>query len=88
MRQQERSAAFQGSGFRLGDNEGPSAVVPGALQDTKPAEKVECPPFSFSLSNVILLLYRSIALYCFGKMVFPLMMVHFELETQMRIKNS
>ena len=39
-RQQERSAAFQGSGFRLGDNEGPSTVVRGQ-QTTKPSEKVK-----------------------------------------------
>ena len=38
--QQERSAAFQGSGFRLGDSEGPSAVVGGARQASKPVEKV------------------------------------------------
>ena len=39
-RQQERSAAFQGSGFRLGDSEGPSSVVRGAQGAPKPAEKV------------------------------------------------
>ena len=40
-RQQERSAAFQGSGFRLGDSEGPSSVVAGTQRTTaKPVEKV------------------------------------------------
>ena len=39
-RQEERSAAFQGSGFRLGDSEGPSSVVTGAQPTTKPVEKV------------------------------------------------
>ena len=39
-KQQEREAAFQGSGFRLGDSEGPSAMVRGAQGAAKPTEKV------------------------------------------------
>ena len=39
-KEQERSAAFQGSGFRLGDSEGPSTVVTGAQRAPKQAEKV------------------------------------------------
>ena len=38
-KQEERSTAFQGSGFRLGDSEGPSTAIAGA-QRTKPVEKV------------------------------------------------
>ena len=37
---EERSAAFQGSGFRLGDSEGPSAVIRGAQGAIKPTGKV------------------------------------------------
>ena len=42
-KQEERSTAFQGSGFRLGDSEGPSTAVAGA-QRTKPVEKVASSP--------------------------------------------
>ena len=49
-RQQERSAAFQGSGFRLGDSEGPSSVVAGTQWTiAKPVEKVAS--LSLSLSQ-------------------------------------
>ena len=51
-RQEERSGAFQGSGFKLGDSEGPSTMVAGA-QRTKPVEKVLSPsPFSLSLRSL------------------------------------
>lgn len=42
-KEQERSAAFQGSGFRLGDSEGPSTVVRGSQRQTRPTERVEYP---------------------------------------------
>ena len=48
--QQERSAAFQGSGFRLGDSEGPSAMVSGARPTTRSVEKVLSLSLSVSLS--------------------------------------
>ena len=67
-RQQERPAAFQGSGFRVGDSEGPSTLVAEAQKtNTKPVEKVSLSLFlSLSLSLSLFLLHvrsRSLVRY-------------------------
>ena len=43
QKKKEKSAAFQGSGFKLGDSEGPSVQIPGRALPSAPEMVRLCP---------------------------------------------